>query len=98
MENGGTEGDQYKSNTSSSDQSLIGGVHVSSSYYNRKIPHQFDLWSGSSIERKSNSVTISVCIIHYGGCDINIDTKNILSLMADWGEGYCMGVTKKISL
>ena len=64
---------------------MVSNVHVRRSKRIRKSPQRYDTGFGDATEWKDDDVSIIVYIIQYGYLNINIDTNDILSLLADWG-------------
>ena len=56
----------------------------------RKYPQRYNPWVGADREWKNDAVASIFYIIQYGDYDINVDTDDILSLLAKWDAEDCM--------
>ena len=54
------------------------------------LPQRFNPEFGAAREWKNNAFASVVYMIQYRGYDSNVDTDDILSLLADWDSEYCM--------
>ena len=84
MENDRPEGTKYQYVTYTGGEALGKYVNLRGSNHNRKTPQRFD--PGFEDSRKWNSYAVAtlVYMIKSGDYDKNIDTDEILSLMAYW--------------
>ena len=62
---------------------------------NRKPPQQFEPVFGAEREYNSESIANIVYMIKYGDYNSNVDTNDILYLLADWDVEYCMDTLLK---
>ena len=90
MENVCPEGTEAQYVTSPSGESLGRNSHVRRSEHIIKYPQQYDPGFGASREWKNEAVSSIVYMIQYGDLNINVDTDDILFLMAEWYAEDCM--------
>ena len=83
----GTE-DQYV--TSTSGESLGGNFHMRRYKRIRKYPQRYEPGFRAAREWKSDTVASIVYMIQDGYFKGNIDTYDILLLIAEWDAEYCM--------
>ena len=83
----GTE-DQYV--TSPSGESLVRNVHVRSYEHIKNSPHWYNLIFGAAREWKNNDVASIVYMIQDRDININVDTDDIILLLAEWDARYFM--------
>ena len=57
------------------------------------LPQRFNPEFGAAIEWKNNAVASIVYMIQDRYFDSNVDTDDILSLLAEWGAEDCMDTT-----
>ena len=83
----GTE-DQYV--TSPSGEALVRNVDVRRSEFIRNSPQRYNPGFGASREWKNDSVGSIVYMIQDKDLNSNVDTYDILSLLAEWDAEDCM--------
>ena len=83
----GTE-DQYV--TSLSGEALGRNVYVRRSERIRNYPQRYNPWFGAAREWKNDAVASIVYMIQDRYLDSNVDTDDILSLLAEWDAEDCM--------
>ena len=83
----GTE-DQYV--TYPSGEALGRNFHVRRSERIRNSPQRYNPGFGASREWKNEAVASIVDMIQDRDLNSNVDTDNILSLLAEWDAEYCM--------
>ena len=83
MENNFLEGTKGQSITYPSGEALGRDIHMRHSKCNRKPPQRFDPVFQVIREWKSDDAASLFYILQHGDCGSNIDTYNILSLLAD---------------
>ena len=84
------EGTEYQSVTYPSEEALVRNVHVRHYERIRKHPQQYDPVFGASRQWKNDSVTSIVYMIQDGDLNKNVDTNDIIWLLAEWDTEYCM--------
>ena len=84
MENVHPEGTEYQSVTYTSVEALVRNFHVRRSERIRKYPQRYNPGFGSDIEWKNEDVVSIVYMIQDGYLNRNINTDDILSLLAEW--------------
>ena len=90
MDNVRPEGTEDQSVTSTSGKYLVRNVHVRRSERTRKSPQRYDPIFGAAGEWNNDAVANIVNIIQDGDINTNVDTNDILSLLAYWDAEYCM--------
>ena len=81
-------GNQYV--TSPSGEALGRNVNVRRSERIRNSPQRYNPWFGAAREWKNDAVASIVYIIQDRDFDSNLDTDDILSLLAEWDAEDCM--------
>ena len=84
MENVRTEGTEDQSVTSPRGEALGSNVHVRRSERIRNSPQQYKPGFGAAREWKNDTVASIIYMIQDGYLNRNVDTDDILSLMAEW--------------
>ena len=84
MENVCPEGTEYQYVKYPRGEALGRNFHVRSS------PHQYNPWFGAAREWKNDAVASIVYMIQDRDININVDTYDILLLLADWDAEDCM--------
>ena len=84
MDNVRTEGTEDKSGTSPNGEALGRNVHVRRSEHIRNSPQRYKPGLGSDKEWKNDAVASIVFMIQDRDINRNVDTDDILSLMAEW--------------
>ena len=84
MDNVRPEGTEDQSVTSPSGEALGSNFHVRRFERTRNSPHQFNPGFVDARERKNDAVASIVYMIQDGDFNINVDTDDLLSLMAEW--------------
>ena len=69
-------------------------VHVRRSKRIRNPPQRYNPGFGAARELKNDDVASIVYMIQDGYLNRNVDTDNILSLLADWDAEDCMDTPK----
>ena len=77
------EGTKDQSVTSPSGESLGRNIHVRRSKHIRNSPQRYNTGFGAAREWKNDNVASIVYIIQYGYFNRNVDTDDILSLLAE---------------
>ena len=90
MDNMHPEGTEYQSVTSRSGENLGRKVHVRRFERIRNSPQRYNPGFGAAREWKNDAVASIAYMIKYRDLNSNVDTDYILSLLAEWGEEYCM--------
>ena len=90
MDNVRPEGTEDQSITSPSGEALRRNIHVRRSERIRKYSQQYNPGFGAARECKNDAVASIVYMIQDGYLNSNVDTDNILSLLAEWGAEDCM--------
>ena len=88
--------DQYI--TSPNLEYLGRNVHVSHSKSIRKSPQRYNPVFGVAIDWNNVYVASIVYMIQYGYPNSNVDTDDILSLLAEWDAEYCMDKPSKFHM
>ena len=83
----GTE-DQYV--TSPSGEALVNNVYVSRSKCIRNSPQWYNPGFGAAREWKNDYVASIVYMIQDRDHNSNVDTDDILSILAEWDAEYCI--------
>ena len=84
MENVSPEGTEDQSVTSTSGEDLGRNVHVRRSERIRKSPQQYNPGFWDAKEWKNDAISSIVYMIQDRDFDSNVDTDEILSLLAEW--------------
>ena len=92
MDNVRPEGNEDQYITSTGGEDLERNVHMRPSECTRKFPHQYEPWFGADRQWKSDDVESIVYMIKSEDFNRNVDTDDILSIMADWYSEDCMDV------
>ena len=90
MDNALPDGKKYQSVTSPSVEDLGRNVYVGRSECIRKSPQRYDPGFGAAIEWNNDAVASIVYMIQDRYFDSNVDTDDILSLLAEWDAEDCM--------
>ena len=90
MENIRPKGTEDQSVTSTSGEALVRNAHVRRSKRIRKSPQRYNPGFGSDREWKNDAVASIVYMIQDEDFNSNVDTDEILSLLAEWDSEYCM--------
>ena len=90
MENVCQDGNKNQYVTSPNGESLGSNFHVRLSERIRKFPHRYNPGFGAAREWKNDSIASIVYMIQDRDFDSNVDTDEILSLMAEWYAEDCM--------
>ena len=90
MDNLFPDGNENQYVTSPSGESLGRNVNVRCSERIRNSPHRYKPGFGAAREWKNDVVESIVYTIQDGDFDINVDTDDILSLLAEWDAEDCM--------
>ena len=90
MENVCPEGTEAQYVTSPSGEALGQNVHVRRSKCIRKYPQRYNPGFGAARYWKNGYVAIIVYMIQYKGININLDTDDILQLLAECDAEDCM--------
>ena len=90
MDNMRPEGTEYQSVASPSGEALGINFHVRRSERIRKSPQWYNPGFGAARECNNDAVASIVYMIQDGYLNINVDTDDILSLLAGWDSEYCM--------
>ena len=93
MDNVRPEETEYQYVKSTSGEALGRNVHVRLSECIIKSPHQYYPGYGAAREWKNDAVSGIVYMIQDGDINRNIDTNDILLLLAEWDVEYCMDTT-----
>ena len=73
---------------------MVRNSHVRRSERIRKYPQQYKPVFGAAREWNNDAVASIVYMIQDGDYDRNVDTDDILSLMAEWDAEDCMDTPK----
>ena len=84
MDNVRPEGTEYKYITSINGEALGSNFHVRRSERIRNSPQRYNPGFGAAIEWKNGDVVSIVYMIQYWDLNSNVDTDDILSLLAEW--------------
>ena len=76
--------------TSTSEESLVRNVHERRSECIRKYPQRYNPGFGAAIEWNNGAVASTVYMIQDKDFNSNVDTYDILSLLAEWDAEDCM--------
>ena len=90
MENVCLEGTEDQYFTSPNGEALIRNVHVRRSERIRNSPQRYNPGFGADREWKNDAVASIVYMIQDRDFNGNVDTDDILSLMAEWYAEDCM--------
>ena len=90
MENVRPEGTEDQYITSPDGEDLGRNVHVRRSERIRNSPQQYNPGFGAAKEWKHDAVTSIVYMIQYRDLNSNVNTDDILSLLAEWNTEDCM--------
>ena len=90
MDNVFPEGTEKQYFTSPSGEALGRNIHVRRSEHIRNSPQRYNPRFGASREWKNDGVAIIVYMIQDRYFDGNVDTGDILLLLAEWGAEDCM--------
>ena len=90
MDNVCPDGNENQYVTSPSGESLGRNVNVRRSERIRNFPQQFNPGFGAAREWKNDAVASIVYMIQDRDFDRNVDTDDILSLLAEWDTEDCM--------
>ena len=90
MENVCPEGTEYQYVTSPNGESLGINVHVRHSKRIRNFPQRYNPGFRAAREWKNDAVASIVYMIQDRDFDINVDTDDILLLLAKWDAKVCM--------
>ena len=88
MDNVCPEGNENQYVTSPSGEALGRNVNVRRSERIRNFPLRFNPGFGAAREWKNDAVVSIVYMIQDKGFDSNVDTDDILSLLAEWDAEY----------
>ena len=69
---------------------MVRNVNASCSERIRKYPQRYNPRFGAAREWNNDAVASIVYMIQDRDFDINVDTDDILSLLAEWDAEYCM--------
>ena len=98
MDNACPEGSDKQSVTSTSGENLRMNVHVRHSERIRKSPQRYSPVFGSTREWKNYAIASLFYMIQDGDLNINMDTDDILSLLAEWDTEDCMDTPSTIHM
>ena len=90
MNNLRPEGTGDQSVTSPNGEALGSNIYVRRSERIRNSPHKYNPGFAAARECKNDAVASIVYMIQDGYLNSNVDTDNILSLLAEWGAEDCM--------
>ena len=90
MDNVCPDGNENQNVTSPSGETLGRNVNVRRSECIRNYPQRYNPVFGAAREWKNNDVASIVYMIQYRDYDSNVDTDDILSLLAEWDAEDCM--------
>ena len=83
MDNVCPEGTKYQYVTSPRGEYLWRNVQVRRSERIRNSPQRYNLWFGAAKDWNNDSISSIVYMIQYRDLNINVDTDDILSLLAE---------------
>ena len=92
------EGTENKYVTSPNVGYLVRNVHVRSYKRIRNSPHRYNPKFVAAREWKNDAVTSIVYMIQDRDINRNLDTDNILSLLAEWDTEQCMYTPRKFHM
>ena len=84
------EGNENQYVTSPNGEALVRNVNARRSGRIRNSPLRYNPGFGAAREWKNDAVASIVYMIQDRDFDSNVDTDDILSLLADWDAKYCM--------
>ena len=90
MDNVCPDGNENQYVTSPSGEALGRNFNVRRSERIRNFPQRFNPGFGAAREWKNDAVSRIVYMIQDRDFDSNVDTDDILSLLAEWDAEYCM--------
>ena len=90
MDNMCPDGNENQYVTSPSGEALGRNVNVRRSERIRNYPQRYNPRFGAAREWNNNDVASTVYMIQDRDYDSNIDTDDILSLLAEWDKEVCM--------
>ena len=97
MENVLPERTEGQSVTSTGGETLGRNIHVRHSKRIRKSTQKYNPGFGAARDWKNDSVARIVYMIQYGDLNSNVDTDDILSLLAEWDAEYCTDTPSMIN-
>ena len=97
MENVSPERTEYQYVTYQSGQDLGRNVHVRRSERIRNSPQRYNPGFGAAREWKNGAVASIVYMIQVRDLNSNVDTYDILSLLAEWDAEYCTDTPSMIN-
>ena len=98
MDNVCPDGNENQYVTSPSGEALGRNVIVRRSERIRNSPQRYNLGFWSAREWKNDAVASIVYMIQYRAFDSNVDTDDILLLLAEWDAEDCMDTSSKFHM
>ena len=98
MDNVCPDGNENQYVTSPSGEALGRNVNVRRSKRIRNSPQRCNPGFGAAREWKNDDVASIVYMIQYRDFDSNVDTDQILSLLAEWDLQYCMDMPSTFNM